>query len=549
MKITAQLGAFFDTSRTFFATAVNLEGNYSYINRFFQEEFDFITSNFIGMPFQIAIHPDDIDKCVQAVNECYYNPLKNASLILRKPMSNGDYHWTHWEFSAITEENDQVTGIFCIGYNITDLEHNRRNIGRYARFQQIVMELATDFVNTPLNAIDTSIQQMLQRVGVFVGADRAYVFEYDFQRQVTSNTHEWCAEGIEPAIHLLQRVPLSDFEHYAYLHRKGKIIHVPRSWVLRPDDPMRQLLEIQHIKSMISLPMMYEDTCIGFVGLDAVNIERIWTPDEIAILRVLAELLTNVRLRQKQEQQLLTLNVGLEQRIRERTADLTMLNEELEAFSYSVSHDLKTPLRHISSFVDLIRRRLEPIADPELAQYMQYVLSATNNMGLIIEELLHFSKVSQQTLKKKPTNQATIVQDILQDFDADISSRNVVIHVQAMPKTVIADPFMMKLLWQNLLSNALKYTRPRAQAKVTIGHYIQNKYHVFFVQDNGVGFDMQLYERLFSPFQRLHAREQFEGTGIGLATVKRIVQKHEGAVWAEAKSDEGATFYFSLPER
>ncbi len=548
MKLTAQLEAFFDSSRTFFAVAVNLDGNYCYVNRFFQEEFDFITSDFVGMPFQIAIHPDDVDKCVQAVNECYYNPLKNASLILRKPMNSGDYHWTHWEFSAITKENDQVTGIFCIGYNITDLEHNRRNIGRYARFQQIVMELATDFVNTPLHAIDTSIQQMLQRVGVFVDADRAYVFEYDFQQQITSNTHEWCSEGIEPAIHLLQRVPISNFEQYAYLHKKGEIIHVPRLSVLNQYDPMRQLLQLQHIKSMISLPMMYEDTCIGFVGLDAVKTEHIWTPDEIAMLRVLAELLTNVRLRKQQEQQLLILNTNLEQRIRERTADLTMLNEELEAFSYSVSHDLKTPLRHISSFVELIRRRLEPIADPELAQYMQYVLSATNNMGLIIEELLHFSKVSQQTLQKKPTNQATIVQDVLKDFDADISNREVVIQVQPMPKSVIADPFMMKLLWQNLLSNALKYTRPRSQAKVTIGHYIQNRYHVFFIQDNGVGFDMQLYERLFSPFQQLHAREQFEGTGIGLATVKRIVQKHEGAVWAEAKSDEGATFYFSLPE-
>jgi PAS domain S-box-containing protein len=542
------LAPFFKTSRTFHAVALDLQGRYTYANPLFCQEFKVIAEDFIGRTFQETVHPDDVATCIEAARECLESPGKSIAIPIRKPLPGGDYYWMQWEFSVYTDEAGQAEGIFCLGYNMTSLEEAKQSLDQLIRFQRIVMQLATDFVNTPLEDVGREIQQMLQTVGQFVESDRVYVFEYDFEQGIASNTYEWCAHGIEPEIDNLQGVPIDHIPQWVSLHRTGQVMHIPRVLDLAADDQMRMMLEAQNIQSLITLPMIDEGQCVGFIGFDSVRQERRWQEDEIALLRVLTELLTNVRARQRANQELLELNASLERRIEERTAELVAINEELEAFSYSVSHDLKTPLRHILSFLELIRRKIDVGADAELGQYFQYVLDAAADMGLIIEDLLHFSRVSKQTLQKKPLDVKGLIEGVLWELATEQHNRQVAIELGTLPSSIEADPQMLKLLWLNLLSNALKYTRTRSQAQIEIDSYPEGTEIVFSVRDNGVGFDMRFYDRLFTAFQRLHTREEFEGTGIGLATAKRIVQKHGGRIWAEGQLGQGAAFWFTLPK-
>lgn len=542
------IGQLFHTSRTFMATALDLEGRYLYANPAFCEEFNFDAEHLAGQPFQTTLHPDDVAVCLEAAQGVLQSRRGSTTVKIRKSFPTGECYWTRWEFFPLFDnEGDQAAGIFCLGYNTTNWEKAEQNLEKRIRFQQILMRLATDFVNAPLERVQEEIQQMLQTVGQFVNSDRVYVFDYDFVGQTASNTYEWCAEGIEPEIANLQEVPLDAIPDWVGLHLMGQIMYIPSTANLPEDDGMRMILEPQGIQSLITLPLVDKGKCAGFIGFDAVRHERQWDDDEIALLRVLAELLANVRARQRASEELLQLNTNLERRIEERTAELLAINEELEAFSYSVSHDLKTPLRHIRSFLELIRRKIEPQMDDELRHDIQYVMNAAGNMGGIIEELLGFSRVSKQALLKKPLDMEALAKGVFQELEPERQGREIILDLRLLPHKVEADPLMMKLLWVNLLSNAIKYTRTRAQARIMVDNYQEGSEVVFRIRDNGVGFDMQFYDRLFTAFQRLHTREEFEGTGIGLATSKRIVQKHGGRIWAEGWPEEGAVFYFSLP--
>ena len=241
------------------------------------------------------------------------------------------------------------------------------------------------------------------------------------------------------------------------------------------------------------------------------------------------------------------LNAELEQRVQRRTEELTLVNRELEAFSYSVSHDLRAPLRHIGGYVSL----LEKVAGPALASkgrhYLERVTDSVNQMGRLIDDLLVFSRMGRTQMKQEPIELEQILEESLSAVQPDCDGRNIRWKRSRLP-AVQADASMLRQVLINLLSNALKYTRPRDPAEIEIGCAPGAPGEVVvFVRDNGVGFDMQYADKLFGVFQRLHLDEEFEGTGIGLANVRRIIARHGGRTWAEAKLGQGATFYFSLP--
>lgn len=412
------------------------------------------------------------------------------------------------------------------------------------QFHRIIMRLATDFVNAPLENLDKHVQEMLHTVGQFIGADRVYVFDYDFSSGLGFNVYEWCAEGIAPEMENLQNIPMEHFSLWLNTHLAGEILFIPQVLNLPVGDPTRDILEPQGIQSLVTLPIFEQGRCTGFIGFDAVKQERHWNEDEIALLRVLAELLSNIRDRKRTQEALVALNASLEQRIMERTTELQLLYEELEAFSYSVSHDLKAPLRHIKSFLTVIRRKVQPVMDDDLNRYMQFVETAAKSMKATIDDLLEFSKIGKQPLRKRNTDMTAIVEEVIRELEPEQTGREIEWTIDLPREGVLADPGMMKIIWVNLLSNALKYTRTRVPARIAAGARREEDDTVFFVRDNGVGFDMTHYDRLFAAFQRLHTDEAFEGSGIGLATVKRIVLKHGGRIWAESKPDEGAGFYF-----
>jgi light-regulated signal transduction histidine kinase (bacteriophytochrome) len=211
-----------------------------------------------------------------------------------------------------------------------------------------------------------------------------------------------------------------------------------------------------------------------------------------------------------------------------------------------VSHDLRAPLRHISGFLDLLRRSLGDGLGAEGERYLGVIREAARNAGRLVDDLLAFSRVGRVQMRCESVDMNQLVADVRSNLQPEIGARNIAWEVNPLP-AVSGDPVMLRQVWENLLSNAVKYTSTRGAARITVACDAVNGEDVFRVCDNGVGFDMQYENKLFGVFQRLHAADEFDGTGIGLASVRRIVGRHGGRTWAEGAVDRGATFYFSLP--
>lgn len=241
------------------------------------------------------------------------------------------------------------------------------------------------------------------------------------------------------------------------------------------------------------------------------------------------------------------LNTELEERVHQRTADLEAAVHELEAFSYSISHDLRAPLRHIDGFADLLRHSTGGKLDTASTEYLDIIVDSARQMSKLIDALLTFSRMSRVPLARSRVNLKRLAEAVIHDLRYEAEGRQVAWQVGQLPE-VSGDSTLLRQVLVNLLSNALKYTRPRQAARIEITSKETAAEYIIQVRDNGIGFDMQFADKLFGVFQRLHSSNHFEGIGIGLANVRRIIQRHGGRTWAEAKPDQGATFYFTLPK-
>jgi two-component system sensor histidine kinase/response regulator len=254
-----------------------------------------------------------------------------------------------------------------------------------------------------------------------------------------------------------------------------------------------------------------------------------------------------VAARERDHAEVLKLNAELERRVQERTAELQATVKELEAFSYSVSHDLRSPLSHLIGFSDLLQEEEEHLS-PVGQRYLQMIRQGAQVMDRLVLDLLAFSRASNQPLEKQPINTTALVRACLDELRTEAAARQMRVELKDLPECE-ADPVLLRQVWYNLLSNAFKFTRKRDVASVEIGGRQAGDELVYFVRDNGAGFDMSQAAKLFAVFQRLHRETEYEGTGVGLAIAQRILHRHGGRIWAESQKDLGATFHFALPSR
>lgn len=278
-----------------------------------------------------------------------------------------------------------------------------------------------------------------------------------------------------------------------------------------------------------------------------------WVDDRAAIERDaygnilrLQGIVIDITERKQAEEALRQAHEKLEDRVKERTAQLEISNKELEAFTYTVSHDLRAPLRSMDSFSRILMDEYAPQLPKEAQRYLHLVRESTKKMSCLIDDLLAFSRLNRQSLNKQLVSMKELVEQTLVTLEGEYNHRKIDIKMGDLPNCA-GDEAMLRQVWVNLFANALKFTRERENAKIEIGAWRTDDENVYFIKDNGAGFDMQYANKLFGVFQRLHSEREFEGTGVGLAIVQRVIQRHGGRVWAEGQVDEGAAFYFSLP--
>ncbi len=334
------------------------------------------------------------------------------------------------------------------------------------------------------------------------------------------------------------------------LEQAGRVVphDVAEITVLEPDGGTRVrrkgALPPGAVRCHVGAPIVVKGRTIGLLGLDSATPDA-YTEADADRLRAFAAqagvAIENARLyeevrRHAQE---------LEARVAERTAALEAANRELEAFAYSVSHDLRAPLRAIDGFTRVIQEEYAAQLPPQGQHYFQRVRQAVVEMGALIDDLLALSRVSRQAVQREQVEPATLVQEVLAGLAKEMEGRRVEIAIGALPPCR-GDPLLLRQVWWNLLSNAVKFTRKRDPARIEVGAREEGTEIIYFVRDNGVGFDPRYTERLFHVFERLHPADEYEGTGVGLAIVRRIVERHGGRVWAEGAVDRGATFYFAL---
>ncbi|MFC4096728.1 sensor histidine kinase [Euzebyella saccharophila] len=413
-------------------------------------------------------------------------------------------------------------------------------IERQVRFQELLISISTTYINSDLTDIDQLINRSLKQIGEFVESDRSYIFSYDLENNTTSNTYEWCSEGITPEIENLQNIPVDFIPQWLEAHRAGKAFFVEDVSELPEDGEqgLRAILEPQGIKSLITIPKIKNNELIGFIGFDSVRQINKYNDNEKEILFVYANMLVNVIQRKEQEAKIKEQEAKKEELLQH----LSKQNEALNDYAHMVSHDLKAPLIGIHTLIGWFLEDHKERLNEGQMQTMNEVLYHVEKMDSLIKGILDYSTVGLMESENSWVDTNQLMTEILQ---TTMVPDAVDIQIQEDLPKLYGNTWRFKQLFQNLLQNALKYC-DKEESRVTVCYTDKADAYEFFVEDNGRGINPIYFDRIFKIFTKLD--NTASSSGIGLSIVKKIVTYYQGEIWLESEEGKGTTFYFSLPK-
>jgi PAS domain S-box-containing protein len=491
---TEELDRYFNNALDLLCIA-DIDGYFRRLNPAWSSTLGFDISELEGQRFLDFVHPEDIENTEQALSRLA-NQEEARNFVNRYRCKNGAYRWIEWHSIPSGKY------IYAVARDITARKQSEQALRDSERRLAIAQRMA--HIGYWERDFDTN--------QVTLSDEACRIFGIS-EHELTLSLEQWHPRWLtlihpqdQPRLIQLLADVLAGDRRYDVEYR-----------IIRPDGVMRFIYSQAEVKRDAS---RHPHNMLG--------------------------MMQDVTERKQAEEEIHNLNEELEKRVIDRTAQLEAANHELEAFAYSVSHDLRAPLRHIDGFIELLQNRTRTMLDETGQHYMTMIADSARQMGKLIDDLLSFSRMGRNEMTTGQVDLDTLVAEVIRQSEPEIGNRNIQWNIASLP-SVMGDPSMLKIVFTNLVSNALKFTRSREQPQIEIGSIQDPSQTVIFVRDNGVGFDIKYADKLFGVFQRLHRQEEYEGTGIGLANVHRIIHRHGGRTWAEGEVDHGATFYFSLP--
>ena len=506
-----------------------------YVNVAYEEIWEHSCQSLYDNPQSFMDTIYEPDKLI--VFEAFQNYLKGGTFDLeyRIISGSGKIKWIRVKSNPIKNEKGQIVSHAGSAIDITEPKQFQGTL-------ELLINMAKSFINIPLESIADEINNALKQMGLFVNADRAYIFDYDWSNNVCNNTYEWCAGGISAEIDNLQQVPIEVIPWWIDAHKQGNTLSIPDVGALDENDGVRKILEPQGIKSLMTLPLMNHENCVGFIGFDSVNSHHNYSPREETLLLVFAELIVNIQNR-----------IALEGSLILEKERAESANRAKSEFLANMSHEIRTPMNAILGFSEALYYKLD---DNNHKKMIKSVLSSGNLLLSLLNDILDLSKIESGKLEisPQPTDLIHLVNEIKMLYEEKALKKGISIVVNTsedFPNILRLDEIRIKQIVFNVVGNAIKFTQ-KGYVQINIDHINKSDEKgdlIMSIEDTGIGIAKEYHDTIFEAFKQQAGQinRQFGGTGLGLAITKRLVEKMGGHINVQSELSKGSVFTITIP--